>query len=122
MKYIPNAKKFGIQSRSSNLKYDIWKLWILTQNWADLISKLKCAPTFMKFGTQCKSNMLIMNMVLGTDDLDPKLQIWANFGLTWKFALIFMELGTHNKWNMVIMNITMICSAHMIIGSDDYKL
>ena len=30
----------------------------------------------MKFGTQNKSNMLIMNMLLGIDDLDPKLQIF----------------------------------------------
>ena len=28
---------------------------------------------FMKFGTQNKSNMLIMNIVLGIDDLDRKL-------------------------------------------------
>ena len=36
-----------------------------------------------------------MNMVLGTDDLEPKLQIRANF------APIFMKCGTHNKWNML---------------------
>ena len=30
-------------------------------------------PIFMKFGTQKKSNMLIINIVLGVDDLDPKL-------------------------------------------------
>ena len=29
----------------------------------------------MKFGTQNKFNMLIMNVVIGIDDLDPKLQI-----------------------------------------------
>ena len=35
-----------------------------------------------------------MNMVLGTDDLDPKLQIRANFVPALKFAPIFMKLGT----------------------------
>ena len=29
----------------------------------------------MKFGTQNKLNMLIINILIGTDDLDPKLQI-----------------------------------------------
>ena len=29
----------------------------------------------MKFGTQNKSNMLIINIFIGIDDLDPKLQI-----------------------------------------------
>ena len=29
----------------------------------------------MKFGTQNKSNMLIINILIGIDDLDPKLQI-----------------------------------------------
>ena len=57
-----------------NLKYDFWKLQILTQKWVDLdLVKLQCVPTFMKFGTSCKSNILIMNMVPGIDDLDPKL-------------------------------------------------
>ena len=49
--------------------------------------------------------MLIMNMVLETEDLDPKLQIRANFVLTLKFAPIFLKLGTHSKWNIQIMNI-----------------
>ena len=30
---------------------------------------------FMKFGTQNKSNMLIMNILIEIDDLDPKLKI-----------------------------------------------
>ena len=29
----------------------------------------------MKFGTHNKSNMVIINIVIGIDDLDPKLQI-----------------------------------------------
>ena len=42
--------------------------------WADLLSKLQYAR-FMKFGTQNKSNMLIMNILTGINNLDPKLQI-----------------------------------------------
>ena len=30
-------------------------------------------PMFMKFGTQNKSNMLIINILIGIDFLDPKL-------------------------------------------------
>ena len=48
--------------------------------------------------------MLIMNTVLGTDDLDPKLEIWANFVPALKFAMMVMKFYTHNKWNMLIVN------------------
>ena len=41
--------------------------------WADLVSKLQICMIFMKFGTQNKLNMLIMNIVLGIDNLGPKL-------------------------------------------------
>ena len=49
--------------------------------------------------------MLIMNMVLGTDDLNPKLQIRANYVPALKFAPVFMKFCTHSKWNILIMNI-----------------
>ena len=88
-----------------NLKYIIRKLRILTQNLVDLVSKLPCAPAFRKIGTSCKSNMLILNIVLGTADLGPKLQILENLVPTLKFAPIFMNSSTHNKSNMLIMNI-----------------
>ena len=38
-----------------------------------MVSKLQCVSTLMKIGAECKSNRLIMYMVFGTDDLDPKL-------------------------------------------------
>ena len=40
-------------------------------------------PIFMKFGTQNKSNMLIMNILFGIDDLDPKLQICEIWSQNW---------------------------------------
>ena len=59
----------------------------------------------MKVGTQSKPNMLIMNIALGINDLDPKLQIRVNMAPILKFTPIFMKCGTHNKSNMFIMNI-----------------
>ena len=50
--------------------------------------------------------MLVMNVDLGIDDLDPKLWIRANLVPTLKFAPMFMKFGTHNKSNMLVMNIT----------------
>ena len=49
--------------------------------------------------------MLIMNIVLGTDDLDPKLLIRVILVPTLQFAPIFMKFSTHNKSNMLIMNL-----------------
>ena len=42
--------------------------------------KIAMRLIIMKFGTQNKSSMLIMNILIGIDDLDPKLQyceIWS---------------------------------------------
>ena len=50
---------------------------------------------FFIFGSQNKSNMLIMNILIVIDDLDPKL----------KYGPIFMKFGTWSKSNMLIMNI-----------------
>ena len=38
--------------------------------------KIAMCPIFMKFGTQNKSNMLIINIFIGIDDLDPKLKVY----------------------------------------------
>ena len=64
--------------------------------------------------------MLILHMIVETDDLDPKLEILANLVSTLKFAPIFVKFGTHNKWNMLIMNITLssVWSIPVIIGSE----
>ena len=37
----------------------------------------------MKFSTQNKSNMLIVNILIGTDDFDPKLQIYEIWSQNW---------------------------------------
>ena len=57
---------------------------------------------FMKLGTQNKSNMLIMNILIGIDDFDPKLkirEIWPQ-----KCVSIFMKFDIQSKSNMQIMN------------------
>ena len=46
----------------------------------------------MKLGFQNKSNILIMNTLIGTDELDP------NFDPTIEVLSNFMKLGTKNKW------------------------
>ena len=77
MKYIPNAMKFGTQSRSSlliiNMMFEIAYLHPELKTWTVLVKKIAMCPIFMKFDAQNKSNMLITNIALGIDDLDPKL-------------------------------------------------
>ena len=60
----------------------------------------------MKFGTQNKSNMLIVNLLTGIDDLDPKLHT-AKFGHKTEMCSNFYEIWSQSKWNMVIMNIVL---------------
>ena len=48
--------------------------------------------------------MLIINIVLGIDGLDPKLKIRANLVQKLKFVPIFMKFGTYNKSNLLIVN------------------
>ena len=59
---------------------------------------------FIKFGTQNKSNMLIMNILIGIDDLDWKLKIcfqsWNVFQFLWNLAL-------RAKSSIQIMNIVL---------------
>ena len=56
MKYIPNAMKFGNQSRSGsliiNVIFEIADIDPKLKTWADLVSELQCAPVFMKFGVR----------------------------------------------------------------------
>ena len=113
MKYISIAMKLCTQSRSSFL---ILKMTFENcRSWVDLVSKLECSSTLFL--------MLIMNMVLGIDYLDPKLQIWAKLVPTLKVVPIFMKFGTQNKSNMLIMNIilTTVLRAGVIIGQNDYR-
>ena len=68
---------------------------ILTKNFIclNLVPTLKCVSIFVKLGTQNKSNMLIMNMLIRIDDLVTKLQIWADLVPKLKCTPIFMKLG-----------------------------
>ena len=70
--------------------------------------KIAMCPIFMKFGTQNKSNMLIINILIGIDDLDPKLQIceiwsqnWNVLQFLWNLALEQMEHANYeySTWN-----------------------
>ena len=73
----------------------------------------------MKFSTQSRSSLLIINMIFEVADLDPKLKTLADClkmvempdGLKIAMGLIFMKFGTQNKSKMLIMNI--------VLGIDD---
>ena len=71
MKYIPNAMKFGTQSRSSsliiNMIFEIMHLDPKLNTWSDLVSKL-----------QWHSEQILhanYELLIGIDDLEPNLQI-----------------------------------------------
>ena len=76
----------------------------LTQNYkfVKFSPKTEMCSIFMKFGTWSKSNMLIMNIVLGID-VDPKLKIRANLVSKLKCVSIFMKFGTQDIFNFFLM-------------------
>ena len=51
-------------------------------------------PVFMKLSTQNKLNILVMDLLIGIDDLDSKIQIWANLVPQLKCASIFVKFYT----------------------------
>ena len=57
-----------------NHKYDIWNCgsWPKINNLDRFGLKIAVCPIFMKFDTQNKSNMLIINILIGINELDPK--------------------------------------------------
>ena len=66
----------------------------------------------MKFGTQIRSSSLIIIVIFGIADLEPKLKAWADrFGLNIAMCLNFMKFGNQCKSNMLLMDI--------LIGTDD---
>ena len=56
--------------------FEIADFWPKIKNLVRLGLKIAMYIIFIKFGTQNKSNMVIMNILIGIDNLDPKLQIW----------------------------------------------
>ena len=50
----------------------------------------------MKFGIQNRKNTLILNIIIGTDDLVP------NFDPALEVLSDSMKFGTMNKWNIPI--------------------
>ena len=82
-----------------NHKYDIWNCgsWPEIKYLGIFGLKIAMCLIFMKFGSQSKSNMLIINISLGIDDLDPKLQILEIWSQNWNFLHFFMKFGTYNK-------------------------
>ena len=59
----------------------------------------------MKYDTQSRACLLIINMIFEIVDLDPKLKTWADLVSKLQCAPIFMKFGTQNKSNMLVINI-----------------
>ena len=98
------------QVKFVNHECDIWncRSWPKIKNLGRFGLKVAMCPIFMKFGTQNKSNMLIINILIGIDDLDPKLQIceiwsqnWNVLQFLWNLALEQMEHANYkySTWN-----------------------
>ena len=83
------------QVKSVNHKYDIWNYgsWPEIKNLGRFGLKIAMCPIYEKFGSQNKSNLLIINILIGIDDLDLKLlcEIWSqNWNVpqfSWNLAL-----------------------------------
>ena len=56
--------------------FEIADFWPEIKNLGRFGLKIAMYLIFMKFDTEKKSNLLIMNILIEIDDLDPKLQIW----------------------------------------------
>ena len=72
---------------------------------------MKYIPSAMKFGTQTRSSLLIINMIFEIADSDPKLKAQEDLVSKIAMCLILMKFGNQNKSNLPIMNI--------LIGVDD---
>ena len=73
--------------------------------------KIAMRPIFMKFGTQIKLNMLIINTLTGIYDLDPKLQICEIWSQKWNVLQFLWNLALRANGTCLIMNI--------VLGADD---
>ena len=99
MKNIPIAIKFGTQSRSS--------LWIINMifEMADLESlsrfglKIAICLIFRKFGNQNKSNILIMNILIGIDYMEQKLEICEIWFQNWNELRFLWKLEFGQIWS-----------------------
>ena len=83
--------KFGTQNKWNMLINDVDPNLKICEFGA----KTKMCSNFHEIWRQSKENMLIMNIVLGIDDLLPKLQIRVNLVPKLNCIPIFMKFGTH---------------------------
>ena len=88
------------QIKVVNHKYNVWNCgsWPEIKNLGRFGLKVASCPIFIKFDFQNKSNMLIVSILIGSDDLDPKLQIceiwsqnWSVLQFSWNLALEQIE-------------------------------
>ena len=79
----------------ANDKYDIGNCgsWPEIKNLARFGLKIASCPIFMKFASQNKSNMLIINILVRIDDSDPKLKICEILSQNWNFLQFLWNLA-----------------------------
>ena len=82
-----------------NYKYNIWNCGSGPEikNLGRFGLKIAMCPVFMKVSTQNKLNILVMDLLIGTDNRDPKIQIWANLVPQLKCPSIFMKFDTQHN-------------------------
>ena len=114
------------QVKFVNHKYGIWNCgsWLEIKSMGRSGLTIAMSLTFRKFGTQNKSTMLIINILIGIDDLDLKLQICEIWSQNWNLLRFLWNLAFTTNWTCLFM-ITRRClecphdnSLKMIIGSE----
>ena len=72
--------------------------WLEIKNLGRFGLKIAMYLIFMKCGTQDKLNMLIINILTGIDDLDPKLQICKMWSPNWNVLQFLWNLALRTNW------------------------
>ena len=114
------------QVKFVNHKYRIWncRSWPKIKNLGRFSLKIAICPIFMKFGTQNKLNMLIINSLIGIDDLDSKLQIcniWSQ-NLNLLQVLWNLALTTNRTCKLWIWYSPVFKELTWLLVQNDYRL
>ena len=72
--------------------------WLEIKNLGRFGLKIAMYLIFMKCGTRDKLNMLIINILTGIDDLDPKLQICKMWSPNWNVLQFLWNLALRTNW------------------------
>ena len=98
------------QVKFVNHKYDIWncRSWHKIKNLGRFGLKITMCLIFVKFRFQNKLNMLIINILIGIDDLKPKSQNCVIWPQNWNFLQF--------SWNLALTT-NRTCYINIILAS-----